>query len=381
MDLRDPPVIAGQKAVEDLGQPDPGLAVDPAHDPEVDRGEPAVGEGEEIALVEVGVEEAVDHRLAKEGADQDRRQGLEVVARLDQRIAVVELDAVDPFERQHPPRGPGPVDRGDVEAALRDQILAQLGSGSRLAAKVELARRPLAEIGDDGARAQPGRLAAHLLDLGRGPFVGVEGALEILLDIGAEHLDRDQPPVGRVGAVDLGDRGGADRLRVDVGENLLERLLQPLLDRPPHRLERGRRKAVLEQLQVARRLDSDEVGPGRQRLAELDRRRPELLEGLAVGRDVRHASSEARDPGEPPHRLRRVGIALDAAQRAVPGEHPPPFEETPDMDDGTGQIFQPLWMATRPPRIGSALTRAKPALAIIAEKPSIGGKRRIDSTR
>ena len=84
MDLGDAVVIAGDQAVEDLGQPQPRLAVDPAHDPEIDRRDPAVGEGEQIALVKVGVEIAVDHRLAKEGADQDRRQRLGVMAGGDQ---------------------------------------------------------------------------------------------------------------------------------------------------------------------------------------------------------------------------------------------------------------------------------------------------------
>jgi hypothetical protein len=140
-----------------------------------------------------------------------------------------------------------------------------------------------------------------------------------------------------MGAVDLGDRGGADRLRVEIREDFLERLLQPLLDGEADLLEGGRRQAVLEELEVARRLEADQVGPGRQRLAELDRRRAQLLEGLAVGGHSRHPSAEARDPGEAPHRLRRVGVALDAAQSPVPRQHPAPFEESPDMDDGMGQ--------------------------------------------
>ncbi len=76
MDFGDAAVIAGDQAVEDFGQPDPRPAVDPAHDPEIDRGDAPVGQCEQIALVEVGVEEAVDHRLAKEGADQDRGERL-----------------------------------------------------------------------------------------------------------------------------------------------------------------------------------------------------------------------------------------------------------------------------------------------------------------
>ena len=83
MDFGDPHVIAGDQAVEDLRQPQPGLAVDAAHDPEVDRRDPAVPEREKITLVQVGVEIAVDHRLAEEGADQDGGELLGVMARSD----------------------------------------------------------------------------------------------------------------------------------------------------------------------------------------------------------------------------------------------------------------------------------------------------------
>ena len=68
MDFGDAAVIAGDEAVEDFGEPDSRLPVDPAHDPEIDRGDPSVGQREEIALVEIGVEKSVDHRLAQECA-------------------------------------------------------------------------------------------------------------------------------------------------------------------------------------------------------------------------------------------------------------------------------------------------------------------------
>ena len=115
--------------------------------------DPAVGQREQIAVVEVGVEEAVDHRLAQEGADEGRGERLAVLAGRDQRLAVVELDPVEPFERQHPPRGAAPVDLGHVIAGLGDHILAQLGGRGGLALEVELARGPLPEMGDDQARA------------------------------------------------------------------------------------------------------------------------------------------------------------------------------------------------------------------------------------
>ena len=338
MDFRDPPVIAGEEPVEDLGQPDPRLPLDPAHDPEVDRRKPPVGQREEIALVEIGMKEAVDHRLPQEGADQDRRQSLQIVPRLDQCLAVGVLDAVDPLERHHPARSAGPVDRRHVEAAFGDEILAKLGRRRRLAPQVQFPRGPLPEMSDDRPGPEPRRLAAHPLDLRRRPFVGLERPGEILLDIRPEHLDRDEVALGGDRAVDLCDRGGADRLLVDMGEDFLQGLLQPQLDRLAHFLERSGGEIVLERRQVARRLGTDQIGPRRERLSELDRRRPEFLERLAISRHFGNPRPEAGDPRQPADRGRRVGVALDPAQRAVAGEHPAPFEEPPDMDDRPGQI-------------------------------------------
>ena len=91
MDLGDAPVIAGDEAVENFGEPDPRPAVDPAHDAEVDRRDPPVGKGEEIALVKVGMEEAVDHRLAEERADQGRGERVAVLPGRDQRSRSLSL--------------------------------------------------------------------------------------------------------------------------------------------------------------------------------------------------------------------------------------------------------------------------------------------------
>ena len=137
------------------------------------------------------MEEAVDHRLAQEGADQRRGERLAVLAGRDQRVAVVELDPVEPFEREHAPRGSPPVDLGHVIAGLGDHVLAQLGRRRRLALEVELARGPLAEMGDDQARAQPLGLAAVAFDVRRRPFIGLDRPGEFFLDARAEHLDRD----------------------------------------------------------------------------------------------------------------------------------------------------------------------------------------------
>ena len=48
----------------------------------------AVGQREQIALVHVGMEEALGDRLAQEGADQRAGERRQVVAGGDQRVAV-----------------------------------------------------------------------------------------------------------------------------------------------------------------------------------------------------------------------------------------------------------------------------------------------------
>src|SRR3546814_10917075 len=85
--------------------------------------------------------------------------------------------------------------------------------------------------------------------------------------------------------------------------------------------------------------------------------------------------SESLDP------RRRLGRALDPAQRTVARENATPFQQAKNMGDGPGQTFHPLWIATRPPRIGSALTDVNPASRTIFAKAGIGGQRRIDSIR
>jgi hypothetical protein len=182
VDFGDSPVVAGDQAVEDFGEPDPGAPVDPAHDPEVDHRYSPVGKREQIAVVEVGVKEAVDDRLAKESTHQGGGKSLAVVPGVDERVAFVELDALQPFERKHPPGGPAPVDLRNVIAGLGDHILLQLGGGRSLPLEVELAHRPLPELGDDQPGAKPRRFTATRLDLRRRPFVGLDGAGEFLLD-------------------------------------------------------------------------------------------------------------------------------------------------------------------------------------------------------
>ena len=66
MHLRRRAVVARDEAEEDLGEEAPLLDAEPAHDAEIDGDEAAVVVDEQVALVHVGVEEAVAHGVAEE---------------------------------------------------------------------------------------------------------------------------------------------------------------------------------------------------------------------------------------------------------------------------------------------------------------------------
>src|SRR3546814_12890594 len=86
------------------------------------------------------------------------------------------------------------------------------------------AQRPAAEVRDHLPRTQPCRLAAQRLEVGGGPFIGFNVARELLVDTGAADLDGDRAAVGGHRAVDLGDRGGADRYGIECGREDFERV-------------------------------------------------------------------------------------------------------------------------------------------------------------
>ncbi len=180
--------------------------------------------------MQIGVEEAVDHRLAEEGADEDRGKRIAIVAGRDQRLAVVELDSVEPFEGEHAPGGSAPVDLRHIIGGLGDHVLAKLRSRSCFALEVQLASGPLLELRDDQPRPQALKLAAHRLDVRRGPFVGLDRLADFLFDAGPEHLHGDDAALGGHRLVDLRDGGGADGLGIEALVELLERGIEGGLD-------------------------------------------------------------------------------------------------------------------------------------------------------
>ncbi len=214
-----------------------------------------------------------------------------------------------------------------------------------------------------------------------GPFIGLDCLGEFLLDPGAENLDRNLAALGRNRMMDLSDRCRPDWLLIKFAEQRFQRGFECMFDRRPDCRKWSRGKRILKLQQVFRRIRTNQVGAGRKRLTELDRSGPNLLQSGRIVGGARLGSAEPGNPAQASDIRRGQGIALNSLQRALARKRPAPLQESPQMNDGDGQIFQPPWIATRPPRIGSTLVDLNPASPIIARNASIIGKRRMDSTK
>jgi hypothetical protein len=104
-----------------------------------------------------------------------------------------------------------------------------------------------------------------------------------LADAGPLHLDRDPAPVAQGGAMHLAQRRRRHRDRLELGEGLGEPDPELRADDGLHVHERKGLDLVLEPGQRFHVGEGKDVRPRGEELAELDERRPHLLE---VGREV-----------------------------------------------------------------------------------------------
>ena len=236
-------------------------------------------------------------------------------------------------------------------------------------------------MSDDLLGAQPRCLAAQAFDVRRRPFVGVDRFREILLDAGTQNLDGNVAAVRGCRVVDLRNGGSPNGLFIKARKEALEWRVERHLDGLLDLRERSWRQVILQLREVGRGLLADEVRARRQGLAELHRSRADRDQsGGVIGR-ARNASAETSDAGEAPHCGRGERVFLDAVQGAVASQRPAPLQQTPQVGGCGRQIFQPEWIETRPPSIGSAFARMKPASAIMALNMAGLGNRRMLSTR
>ena len=370
MHLRDAVIIAADETVENLGEEAALRLAEAAHDTEIDGDDVAGLVDKEIALVHVGVEEAVAQRLAQERLHQPAGEQGQVVAGGAQRFDVGELDAVHPVEGEHVARRLIPFDRRDAEPLIAGGEFREFGERRRLEPEIHLQRHRACERVDHRDRPQAPRRRVDALDETSGDVERVEVAAETLANAGAEHLDGDG--AGRAvadrqfGLVDLGDGCGGDRWR-EGPEQRLDRLTERPGDRGA-RFGLGKRRNFIAQ--PAKRVGAvlaDEVRSRRQELAKLDVGGTEPVE-----RD--RQALAAAGGGNPPS-LEQAGDANRGA-RARPADRPaqpartrpraparsrrrPAGRARREFRPSEPQSFQPECMAAIPPERLRTLTRGE----------------------
>ena len=270
-----------------------------------------------IGVIDARHGDLVDVR-AEEGAGELAR------SLLRETVIRAHLAAVNPLQHEHALGHVWPDHLGDDELfVVGDESGDQLGV-VRLLAEVELRAQVNLELVGQGGDLEELRSFEAALEQGCGRAEDVQVELDLLDHSRPAHLDDHLAAAREQSAVDLRNRCGGERLRIDRREDALAEILA---DNGLELRERHRRHLVDE---LAELVDVDvgqEVGAGREELpelhvcrAELLKRASELARPFARGRplpddpDLAQNAEQAAPPSYPPD--------LERAPRALePGTH------------------------------------------------------------
>jgi hypothetical protein len=126
---------------------------------------------------------------------------------------------------------------------------------------------------------------------------------DLLLDVGAQHLDHHLAAAVQRGRVHLGDAGRGQRRGVEGRRRPRHGAAERLLDQRARHVAVERRHAVLQQGQLLGDVGRHQVAAGRQDLPELDEDRAQFLQRQAQARAPRLCGDLA------PMRAARTGRA------------------------------------------------------------------------
>ena len=164
----------------------------------------------------------------------------------------------------------------------------------------------------------------------------------------------------------LRDRGRRHR-RSEARKGLCYRAFQRGRDHGLRLGLRERRQPVLQGLEVARHPDADDVGAGREKLAELEIGGPHPLQRARKARS-RLGAAALDQPRDLQRELsgRRHQRGIDGAEHALTCEHDAGAGQPRDVGERRDHKRQPECNATMPPESVCQLTRPKPAPRIMS---------------
>ena len=228
----------------------------------------------------VAVEEAVPEDHRHPGLGDQVREPAALLERPGVELEIAELDAVEILERQHTLARVAPVGARHGDVRMAGEVAVERVGVAPLLAVVELLADRARELVDDLARVDEVERPHPLAHEPRRLLEQLDVALDLARRVRSLHLDGDPAAVRQHRTMHLADRCGRQRLLVELEEEPLDRLAELLADHPLDIGERERADVVLEPAQLGDDVRRDDVGPGREQLAELDEGRAELVEHL-----------------------------------------------------------------------------------------------------
>ena len=191
---------------------------------------------------------------------------------------VADGHAVDVLHHHHVHAAVVPVHFGDIEQVRAGEIALQLRGVRGFAHQVQLVEHGLFVLGHHFERAQPAALAPVRFREPGQRVQHFEITLDDLAHAGAEHLHDDVLAALQPRRMHLRDRGRGQRLLLELRKHFGDGLAVGLFDDLPRDGAVERRHAILQLHQLVRDVVGQQVAPRRDRLAELDEDRTQLLE-------------------------------------------------------------------------------------------------------
>ena len=247
--------------------------VEPADRPEVDQSEGAVGEGEDVPRMRIGVEEADPEHLFERRAKQLFGELRAVDAGSLERVRVGQRETVEALLHEQPARAEVSVHLRDATLERGPSNIAISSIASASCRKSSSSRRLCRELPEQLARAHalPEHACAAARAFGERARARRDRARCTSWMPGRCTLTTTRSPVPQLRAVGLTDRRRGERLPVELGEHLarLSRRARPGAPGASRSTGTGATR-FCSCARSATDLGREEVDAGRGDLAELD---------------------------------------------------------------------------------------------------------------
>ncbi len=319
------------RADEQLAEPLLYVLGEVAHRAEVEEGELALRGDQQVAAVEVSVEQAVIEDLLEERSRSHPGERRRVHASGSEGLHVVHRAALDALEDEQSLGGEFPHHARYDDALEPFEVLAEPLGVRGLEEEVHLPPDHPGELVDDPSEVERPGLRDVPLDQADEEVEGREVVGDGSLDARPLHLEDESRPVQEPGSVSLGDAAGRKGFGLNLREHLGEGRAHLFLDDGAGLLVGEGRHLVLQLAEFLHEIGRHQIGAGGQHLARVSRRwdrGPRGPCGPAPGPECRRparcdrgsvATAEAVGRGRPPRESGGTRVGRGSARSPAAG--------------------------------------------------------------